>query len=191
MASAKNTAPAPRRRVPLLVIVMLAFVAASATFWLLHRGQRAEPAPPVASPQAEAPPPRVLPKNHIYDEVVDPKIEIAAGLKKARAEHKRVILDFGGDWCGDCQVLDVYFHQAPNRELLDENFVLVHVFVGRMDRNLDIAAQYNVPLSKGVPALAVLDATGKLLYSQTAGEFEDMRNMDSSSVTGFLNRWKA
>ena len=194
MATVKKTVPAPRRRSPLLLLVILAFVAAAGTFWFLHHGETAEPAPavaPVAAPQAEAPAPRVLPKNHIYDEAVDPKVDIAAGLKKAKAEHKRVILDFGGDWCGDCQVLDVYFHQAPNAALLDENFVLVHVFIGRMDKNLDIPAKYNVPVKKGVPALAVLDAKGKLLYSQTTGEFENMRNMDTSSVTDFLNRWKA
>lgn len=183
-----------------MAVVLLAFLAAAITFYLLHR--RSEVAPddtpatapvpaPVAAPQAEAPVQRVLPKNHIYDEVVDPKADIAAALKKAKAEHKRVILDFGGDWCGDCQVLDVYFHQAPNSAMLDENFVLVHVFIGRMDKNLDVPEKYNVPLKKGVPALAVLDANGKLLYSQTTGEFENMRNMDASSVTDFLNRWKA
>lgn len=194
MATVKKTVPAPRSRNRLLLLVILAFVAAAGMFWFLHHGETAEPAPavaPVAAPQAEAPAPRVLPKNHIYDEAVDPKVDIAAGLKKAKAEHKRVILDFGGDWCGDCQVLDVYFHQAPNAALLDENFVLVHVFIGRMDKNLDIPAKYDVPLKKGVPALAVLDAKGKLLYSQTTGEFENMRNMDTSSVTDFLNRWKA
>jgi thioredoxin 1 len=41
-----------------------------------------------------------------------------------------------------------------------------------------------------VPAIAVLSSQGKLLYSQTGGEFEDMRHMDSSAVTGFLQRWK-
>jgi hypothetical protein len=42
-----------------------------------------------------------------------------------------------------------------------------------------------------VPALAILDAHGKLLYSQKAGEFEAMRHMESSAVTQFLLRWKA
>jgi thiol:disulfide interchange protein len=129
-------------------------------------------------------------KRHLYDETGDAREAIAAGLKQAKAEHKRVILDFGGDWCGDCQVLDIYFHQSPNDELLEKHFVVVHVFIGHMDKNLDIAAHYGVPINKGVPALAVLSANGKALYSQQTGEFEDMRHMDASSVTEFLNRWK-
>jgi thiol:disulfide interchange protein len=130
-------------------------------------------------------------KKHLYDSTANPKLDIAAALKQAKAQRKRVILDFGGDWCGDCQVLDIYMHQSPNAELLDKHFVVVHIDIGRMDRNVEIAEKYKVPISKGVPALAVLDADGKLLYSQENKEFENMRNMKSSDVTDFLKRWKA
>jgi thiol:disulfide interchange protein len=128
--------------------------------------------------------------KHIYSETADPKADIAAALAKAKKEHKRVILDFGGDWCGDCQVLDIYFHKAPNDALL-EKFVLVHVWIGHMDKNIDVAAKYGVPISKGVPALAVLAGDGKVLYSQATGEFNDMRHMDPTSVTEFLTKWKS
>ncbi len=126
----------------------------------------------------------------IYSETVNPRTDIAAGFKQARLQHKRVLLDFGGDWCGDCQVLDIYFHEQPNLALLEKNFVLVHVFIGHMDKNIDLAAHYGVPISKGVPALAVVDAHGKVLTSQRTGQFRDMRHMDQGSVTAFLNKWK-
>jgi len=144
---------------------------------------------PPGTASAQMTPPAV--KKHLYSETANPRADIAAALKQARAEHKRVILNFGGDWCGDCQVLDIYFHQSPNAELLAKHFVVVHVDIGRMDRNVDVAQKYNVPIKKGVPALAVLDAKGKLLYSQENKEFENMRNMNSGSVTEFLNKWKA
>lgn len=126
----------------------------------------------------------------IYPAPAQARADIAAALKTASATHKRVLLDFGGNWCGDCQVLDLYFHNAGNRPILDANYVLVHVNIGKMDANLDIAKKYGVPLERGVPALAVLSERGKLLYSQKGGEFEAMRRMESSSVTGFLVQWK-
>ena len=129
--------------------------------------------------------------KHIYSETANPKTDIAAGLAQARREHKRVILDFGGDWCGDCQALDIYFHQAPNADLLEKHFVLVHVWIGHMDANIDVAAKYGVPINRGVPALAVLAANGKVLYSQATGQFADMRHMDPQSVTEFLTKWKS
>ena len=129
-------------------------------------------------------------KRQIYSETADPKASIATGLAQAKREHKRVLIDFGGDWCGDCQVLDIYFHQQPNLPILEDNFVLVHVDVGHMDKNTDVAEKYDIPLKRGVPALAVLDEHGHLLYSQKTGEFEAMRKMDPASVTEFLNQWK-
>ncbi|WP_419804516.1 thioredoxin family protein [Terriglobus sp.] len=145
---------------------------------------------PVASyAVAQMAPPMV--KAHIYDDTVDPHKDIAAALAQARREHKRVIVDFGGDWCGDCQVLDIYFHQPQNKALLDKYYVLVHASVGHIDKNLDIPIGYGVNIKKGVPALAVLDSRGKAVYAQATGEFENMRNMNSSAVTEFLNKWKA
>jgi thioredoxin 1 len=116
--------------------------------------------------------------------------DLSAALKQAAAQHRRVIVDFGGNWCTDCHVLDSYMHDSTNQPLVDANFLVVHVNVGRIDQNLDIAERYAIPLQSGVPAIAVLSSHGKLLYSQTGGEFKDMRHMDSSALTEFLQRWK-
>ncbi len=139
------------------------------------------------------PPAHPYTKKHLYEENADPQADIDTAIKQAKSEHKRVLLDFGGDWCGDCQVLDIYFHQAPNEDLLAKNFVVVHVFVpSHYDKNTEVAAKYGVPITRGVPALAIFDPKqGKIIYSQKTGEFNDMRHMDADSVTTFLNRWKA
>ena len=125
--------------------------------------------------------------KNLYSETANPTTDIASALKQARREHKRVLLDFGGNWCGDCQLLDIYYRQSPNAELLTKNFILVHVNVGHMDKNVDVAKKYNVPITKGVPALAVIDANGNLLYSEREKEFE---HTSPEAITAFLNRWK-
>jgi thioredoxin 1 len=127
----------------------------------------------------------------IYPGPEQAKADVAAALESAAASHRRVIVDFGGNWCPDCHILDLYFHDATNKPILEANYILVHVNIGRMDQNLDIAARYQVPLTKGVPALAVLDTDGKLVYSQKTGEFEAMRRMQTGAVTEFLTQWKA
>jgi thiol:disulfide interchange protein len=126
----------------------------------------------------------------IYPAPEQAKADIAKAIQAAQSQHKRVLLDFGGNWCPDCHVLDIYFHDPQNKPILDANFVLVHVNIGHKDANLDLAKKYAVPLDKGVPAIAVLSDTGKLLYSQKGGEFEAMRRMQSSAVTQFLAQWR-
>lgn len=126
----------------------------------------------------------------IYPAPGQARSDIAAALRTAASSHKRVILDFGGNWCPDCVVLDRYFHDAQNAPIVNANYVVVHVNVGHFDANVDLAERYGIPLHKGVPALAVLSSRGKLLFSQSTGQFENMRSLDSSAVTQFLMKWK-
>ena len=44
--------------------------------------------------------------------------------------------------------------------------------IGEGDKNQDLMKEYEVPPERGIPAAAVLDSEGKLLYSQKHGEFE-------------------
>jgi thiol:disulfide interchange protein len=160
-------------------------LAIAAVFLLLGAGWGCRQAPE-ATPEAEEPGRAV-----IYPDGAQAEADITAALAKAAREKKRVLLDFGGNWCGDCQVLEIYFHAPANRNLLESNYVLVPVNIGQYDENLAIAARYGVPVSKGVPALAVLDPNGQLVYSQRNGEFESMGRLDPTAVTAFLLQWKS
>jgi len=101
-----------------------------------------------------------------------------------------VLIVFGANWCYDCHVLDLAFHRPDLTSVLQKNYEVVHVDVGEGDKNQDIMQQYNVPMKKGIPALAVLDGHGKLLYSQQGGEFEKARSLAPEDLLTFLNKWK-
>lgn len=128
--------------------------------------------------------------KEIYVPGLNAHVEIADALKKASQQRKRVLLVFGANWCYDCHVLDLAFHRPDVTAVLNPNFVVVHVDVGQGDKNQDIMKQYQVPMAKGIPAIAVLDSDGKLLYSQQGGEFEKARALAPEDVLAFLNKWK-
>ena len=133
------------------------------------------------------PPTQINPQ--LYRADANANDEINHALITAAKEHKRVLLDFGGNWCLDCHVLDNAFHQPRIAPLLNDNFILVHVDVGRYDKNLELAKRYRVDLEKGVPSLAVLNARGAVLYS--TGDFERARVLSEEDVIAFLEKWKA
>ncbi len=128
----------------------------------------------------------------LYPPIDAASADIRRAVAQAGHEHKHVLIDFGGDWCGDCKVLDANFHRPENAALINSGYVVVHVNVGTdgITDNFVIAERYGIPLKKGVPALAVLDSDGKLLFAQRNGEFESMRREDPASVHDFLDRWK-
>ena len=126
----------------------------------------------------------------LYDEKADARQQIAAAIAEASKSGKNIVLDFGANWCGDCHALDTQMRKPELASLIAKNFVVVHIDVGRFDRYLDIAEKYRVPLNKGIPALAVLDRNGKLLYSQEQGEFESARQMSYEDFKSFFEKWK-
>ena len=129
-------------------------------------------------------------KKEIYSESADAHAEIKDALEKATAEHKRVIVVFGANWCYDCHVLDKAFHRSDLAPILAANYEVVHVDIGKGEKNQDLMKQYEVPMKRGIPGLAVLDSDGKLVYSQRNGEFENARALAPDDFRAFLNTWK-
>jgi thiol:disulfide interchange protein len=129
-------------------------------------------------------------QKQIYNETADAHAEIKEALEKARADHKRVIVVFGANWCFDCHVLDDAFHRPELASIIATNYEVVHVDIGKGEKNQDLMNKYEVPLKRGIPGLAVLDSNGKLVYSQKNGEFENARAMSQDDFLAFLNKWK-
>jgi thiol:disulfide interchange protein len=129
-------------------------------------------------------------QKQIYNETADAHAELREALHKAHAEHKRVIVVFGANWCFDCHVLDAAFHRPELAEIIASNYEVVHIDIGRGEKNQDLMEKYEVPMKRGIPGLAVLDANGKLVYSQKNGEFENARAMSAGDFRAFLEKWK-
>jgi thioredoxin-related protein len=166
-------------------------IAAALAGWLPARAwaQPTAPSAPTAAAQTSTQPA----KANIYDTAADAKVQIAAAIEKAKRENQRVLVMFGGNWCGWCHKLHELFKSDKGiaKTLLYE-YQLVLVDIGKFDKNLDIATGYGADLKKaGVPYLAVLDADGKALTTQDTGALEDGDHHDPKKVAAFLEKWKA
>ena len=126
--------------------------------------------------------------RELYPDNADAKKEIAEALAASGKDHKNVLLVFGANWCFDCFALDYRFHQAEIQPIVDKNYHVVHVDIGRNDKNQDLVKKYNIPIEKGIPSLAVLDSKGRTIY--TTGEFESARSTDPQVILKFLDTWK-
>lgn len=154
--------------------------------WKIGVTQRSNVEPRLAERLPEPKTPNV----DLYPPAEEAQGEIQAALSAAAKDHKRVILVFGGNWCYDCHVLDTALRSKEMAPIVNANYHVVHVNIGNYDANLDIAKKYQVPLDKGVPVIAVLDAKGSLLFSQQHGEFESSVKIGPQDVVAFLQKWK-
>jgi thioredoxin 1 len=156
--------------------------------WRVAATQRSDPTP---SPTFRLPVP-AKPNTSLYPPPEKAQAEISAALTSAAKDHKRVILVFGANWCYDCHVLDAAFRSKAFAPVVNAAYHVVHINVGDDgDKNLDLAEKYGVPLKKAVriPSLAVLDPSGKVIYSQKNGEFDNSVRIGPSDVAAFLKKW--
>ena len=122
-----------------------------------------------------------------YNESADANADVRQALKAAQAEHKSVLLVFGANWCKDCRVLDKAMH-GSSQSLIQGKFEVVKIDVGNFDKNLDIAERYGNPIKIGIPAVVVLGADDKVIYSTKGGELADARYMGDKGIYDFLSQ---
>jgi Thiol:disulfide interchange protein len=150
--------------------------------WRLVAAERTD-APPLKHPSDM--------KKDIYPVSADAHAEIKEAEQLAAKAHKRLLLVFGANWCFDCHVLDLAFHRPDLAPIVTANYEIVHVDLGPDEqKNADLVQQYEIPLDKGIPAIAIADSDGKLVVSQKNGEFEDARVLTPEVLAEFLNKWK-
>ena len=126
-----------------------------------------------------------------YDEAANADAAVAKAKAQARAEHKLLIIDLGGNWCGDCRVLAGTMEQPDLKAFVDKHYVVVTVNVGRFDTNLQIPAHYGITKRlEGVPSLLVIDPkTDKLLDEGHTAALADARHMSPQALADWLAQW--
>lgn len=143
------------------------------------------PLPTISLPQPK------VPNTQLYPDVADAHKELDEALAAAKADHKRVLVIFGANWCYDCHVLDATLRSKQFASLVASNYHVIYINIGDDGTsNSDLADRFQVPLKKGIPSLAVLDGSGDLITSQKQGEFESAAKIGIADVSAFLNRWK-
>jgi len=135
-------------------------------------------------------PESVKPNPSLYPPPDRARADLQAALAAAKREGKRVLVVFGANWCYDCHVLDATFRSPNFATLVSQNYVVLHINIGDEGKdNNDLAHQFGAGLDRGVPNLAVLDSSGRVLVAQR-GEFEATTKIGPSDVRAFLEKWK-
>ena len=154
----------------------------------------------LAAPALAATPPKTgiasfaelkTPLPYPYDVDANANAVVAKARAQATAQGKLLLIDLGGNWCGDCRVLDGTLQLASVKAFMDKHYTVVMVDVGRFERNLQIPAHYGFKTRlKGVPTLLVVDPkTDRLLNRNDVFALSSAGDMSPQALADWLARW--
>jgi len=130
--------------------------------------------------------------NAPYDEKADADAAVAAAFAKAKASHKRVLLDLGGNWCPDCIVLANFLQLPEIKAFVARHYVMAAVDVGRFNKNLQVPARFGYTTRlKGVPTVLIAEPDGTLVNGSDVFAFTDARHMTPQGLADYLAKWAA
>lgn len=127
----------------------------------------------------------------VYDERMNVQDAYAKALNRANAEHKRLLVVMGGNWCQWCLVLDELLREdATLRSYLDKHYVVLKLD-SQAARALDDS--WGKPSRNGVPVMIFFDAKGGVRHVQETGSLELWHGKilahDPKRVLEVLHRW--
>jgi uncharacterized protein YyaL (SSP411 family) len=128
----------------------------------------------------------------IYDAKADATEQVRRATALAQRDGRRVLLMFGGDWCGWCHKLHALFASDPAiRRVLSDEYILVMVDTQAPHAEELLAECRGDLTSIGYPFLAVLDGDGKVVTRQRTNSLEEGDHHDPARVKEFLDQWVA
>lgn len=151
------------------------------------------PARAVTAPKVALTDLRALPivQMRPYDESADANAAVAAAFARARKSHKRVLIDLGGNWCGDCVVLANIMQLPEMKPFLAAHYEVVSVDVGRFNRNFQIPARFGITKRlAGVPAVLIVEPnSSKLVDAGHVSALADARHMTPQGLADWFAQW--
>jgi thiol-disulfide isomerase/thioredoxin len=129
--------------------------------------------------------PTPLPKP--YDADANADAQVSAALARAKATGKRLLVDFGGNWCPDCLVLAGVMNLPDVKPFVDEHFEVVTVDVGRFNKNLGIVKALHIRKLYAVPWIVIAEPDGSIIASSS--DITDEHHTSVQSKVDWLARF--
>jgi thiol-disulfide isomerase/thioredoxin len=125
-----------------------------------------------------------------FDSYANADADVDAAFARARHSGKYVLIDLGGNWCGDCRVLAGVMALPQLRAFLNAHYEIVDVDVGRFNRNLQIPARFGITERlEGVPCVLIARPDGTLVNEGHTEALMDARRMEPQDLADWFAQW--
>tara|TARA_B100001142_G_scaffold51301_1_gene48719 strand:- start:5049 stop:5546 length:498 start_codon:yes stop_codon:yes gene_type:complete len=107
-------------------------------------------------------------------------------LDETLQQSKQPILIFGGNWCPDCRILDGTLQLPTIKKFMNKNYNIMHIDIGRYDKNMELISYFGIPKEKGVPRVLVFDKNKIIINKKSTKEWTTARDRRKQEVFDYF-----
>ena len=124
-----------------------------------------------------------------YDEKVVDSLQLDEFIDLSISRGKQPVVIFGGNWCPDCRILEGTLAMPTIKKFLQQHYHVMHIDIGRYDRNMDLMDHLNIESKKGVPRVVILDLEKNIMNSSTSSEWTTARDRKQQEIYNYFQKF--
>ena len=124
-----------------------------------------------------------------YDEKVVDSLQLDKFIDLSISKGKQPVVIFGGNWCPDCRILEGTLAMPTIKKFLQQHYQVMHIDIGRYDRNMDLMDHLNIESKKGVPRVVILDLEKNIMNSSTSSEWTTARDRKQQEIYNYFQKF--
>ena len=124
-----------------------------------------------------------------YDEKVVDSLQLDEFIDLSISRGKQPVVIFGGNWCPDCRILEGTLAMPTIKKFLQQHYQVMHIDIGRYDRNMELMDHLNIESKKGVPRVVILDLEKNIMNSSTSSEWTTARDRKQQEIYNYFQKF--
>ena len=124
-----------------------------------------------------------------YDEKEIESLKLDRFIDLSIDKGKQPVIIFGGNWCPDCRILEGTLAMPTIKKFIDQHYQIMHIDIGRYDRNMELMNHLNIESKKGVPRVVILDFEKNIVNSSTSSEWTTARDRKQQEIYNYFQKF--
>ena len=124
-----------------------------------------------------------------YDEKVVDSLQLDEFIDLSISKGKQPVVIFGGNWCPDCRILEGTLAMPTIKKFLQQHYQVMHIDIGRYDRNMELMDHLNIESKKGVPRVVILDLEKNIVNTSTSSEWTTARDRKQQEIYNYFQKF--
>lgn len=119
-----------------------------------------------------------------------PMADLAVALEAARDSERLLLIVMGANWCHDSRALASRLFQEPLNSVIDENFEVLFVDVGYLEKGKEVITSLGIPVYYATPTVLIVDpVSGSVINGQNRHQWAEAATINMDDSVDYFRRF--